>query len=84
MKQALLKKIHLLPNHLPSSLAWEQCKLTQNTENHMMSEDLVGVINLDEPTKIIHPTSGELIGSLTLRYVILNYMKMHDGHPIIS
>ncbi len=50
----------------------------------MMSEDLVGVINLDEPTKIIHPTSGELIGSLTLRYVILNYMKMHDGHPIIS
>ena len=42
----------------------------------MMAEDLVNVINLEEPTDIIHPAACKTIGrSLALRYVLLYYLK---------
>jgi hypothetical protein len=50
----------------------------------MMGEELAGVIYLDEPTNIIHTVTGKKISSLTLRFVLLNYLKMKNGHSMIT
>jgi hypothetical protein len=55
-----------------------------NYEASMTPEELVGVINLDHPTPIRHPTTGLHVVSYTLRYVLLNFFKMGDGHPLIA
>ncbi len=50
----------------------------------MASEDLEGIISLDESVDITHPSTGETVGSLSLRMILLNYLKMQDGHPMIA
>jgi hypothetical protein len=50
----------------------------------MTSKELEGITALDEQVNIIHPATSEIIGSLSLRMVLLNYLKMQDGHPIIA
>ena len=50
----------------------------------MIGEELVGVVSLDEPVDILHPTTYEIVGSLTLRTILLNYLKMKDGYPMIA
>ncbi len=49
-----------------------------------MGKELVGVICLDAPTDIIHAVTGKKISSLTLRFVLLDYLKMKDGHSMIA
>jgi hypothetical protein len=49
----------------------------------MVAEELVGVVSLDEPIDVIHPTTYGIVGSLMLRTVLLNYLKMKDGYPMI-
>jgi hypothetical protein len=55
-----------------------------NYQVSMMGEELAGVICLDAPTDIIHAVTSKKISSLTLRFVLLNYLKMKDGHPMIA
>jgi hypothetical protein len=50
----------------------------------MTSEDLEGITSLDERIDITHPSTGEAVGSLSLRMILLNYLKMQDGHPMIA
>jgi hypothetical protein len=50
----------------------------------MVAKELVGVTNLDELAGIINPTTHELVGSLSLRIVLLSYLKMKDGYPMIA
>jgi hypothetical protein len=50
----------------------------------MTAEELVGVTKLDKPIKIIHPTTFEMVSTLTLCAILLNYLKMQDGHPMIT
>jgi hypothetical protein len=50
----------------------------------MMPEELVCVIYLDHPAPIMHPTTGQHVVSCTLRHVLLNFVKMSDGHPLIA
>ncbi len=64
-----------------------QVKVAQKHTNYdvlMTPEELVGVINLDHPTPIRHPTTGLHVVSYTLHYVLLNFVKMGDGHPLIA
>jgi hypothetical protein len=55
-----------------------------NYQLSMVAEELVGVVSLDEPIDIIHPLTYEIVGSLTLWTVLLNYLKMKDGYPMIA
>jgi hypothetical protein len=55
-----------------------------NYDGSMTPEELVGMINLDYPAPIMHPTTGQHVVSYTLRYVLLNFVKMSDGHPLIA
>ena len=55
-----------------------------NYQVSMMCKDLLGVIDLDESKDIIHPTTGKNLGTYSLRYVLLNYLKMEDGRPMIT
>ena len=67
--------------------AKRQVDVAQSHTNYqlsMTSEELEGIIALDQQVNIIHPSTFEIIGSLTLRMVLLNYLKMQDGHPIIA
>jgi hypothetical protein len=67
--------------------AKRQVDVAQSHTNYqlsMVAEELVGVVNLDEPLAIIHPESGREIGQLSLRTALLNYLKMQDGHPMIA
>ncbi len=50
----------------------------------MLTEELARIMLLNTPADVIHPMSKEKIGSLSLRYVLLNYLKMQDGHPLIA
>jgi hypothetical protein len=50
----------------------------------MVAKELVGVTNLDKQINIINPTTYELVGSLSLCMVFLNYLKMQDGYPMIA
>jgi hypothetical protein len=67
--------------------AKHQVDVAQSHTNYqlsMVAEELVGVINLDDPLVILHPETEEEVGTLTLRTVLLNYLKMEDGHPMIT
>ncbi len=67
--------------------AKRQVDVAQSHTNYqlsMVAEELVGVVNLDEPLAIIHPENGKEIGQLSLRTALLNYLKMQDGHPMIA
>ncbi len=55
-----------------------------NYQVSMMGEELACVICLDAPTNIIHVVTGKKISSLALRFVLLNYLKMKDGHSMIA
>jgi hypothetical protein len=55
-----------------------------NNEVLMAAEELVGVIDLDNPTIIIHPTIQEPIVGYTLHYVLLNFSKMSNGCSAIA
>jgi hypothetical protein len=64
-----------------------QVDIAQSHTNYQMSmtsEELEGIISLDEHVSIYHPSTAEIVGSLSLRMVLLNYLKMQDGHPIIA
>jgi hypothetical protein len=50
----------------------------------MTSEDLEGIVSLNESIGITHPSTRENVGSLSLRLILLNYLKMQDGHPMIT
>jgi hypothetical protein len=42
------------------------------------------MISLDEQVGIVHPTTGKRVGSLILCYVLLSYLMMQDGPPMIT
>jgi hypothetical protein len=50
----------------------------------MMAEDLLRVILLDKTLDIIHPVSNAITSMLSLYDVLLNYLKMSDGHSMIA
>ncbi len=50
----------------------------------MMGEELAGIICLDEAADIMHAVNGNKISTLSLRFVLLNYLQMEDGHPTIA
>jgi hypothetical protein len=67
--------------------AKRQVDVAQSHTNYqlsMVAEELVGVVNLDEPIAILHPESEKEVGQLSLRTALLNYLKMQDGHPMIA
>ncbi len=67
--------------------AKRQVDVAQSHTNYQMSmtsEVLEGITALDEQVEIIHPSTSETVGSLSLRMILLNYLKMQDGHPIIA
>ncbi len=61
--------------------------VAQSHTNYQISitaEELVGVTKLDEPIDIIHSTNFKMDGTLSLCTILLNYLKMQDGHPMIT
>ena len=67
--------------------AKRQVDVAQSHTNYqlsMVAEELVGVVQLDEPLAITHPETGKEVGQLSLRTALLNYLKMKDGHPMIA
>ena len=72
-----------------NSLAHEakrQVGVAQGHTNYQLSmglEELIGVINVDKATDVIHPTKGK-VASYSLRYILLNYMRMKDNSLFIA
>ena len=50
----------------------------------MTCEDIRGITNLDATAQIFSITSNEPVRQLSLRQVLLRYMKMNDGHSLIA
>ena len=70
-----------------ASEAKKQVEIAQKHTNYevsMTAEDLVGVIDLDYASEVRHPTSEKLVGRYSLRYALLNFVKMGDGRPAIA
>jgi hypothetical protein len=55
-----------------------------NYQVSMVCEDLIRFILLDESKEITHPTTGKSLGTYSLQYVLLNYLKMKEGYPMIT
>ena len=69
------------------SEAKRQVEIAQKHTNYevsMTTEELIGVIDLDYAAKVCHPTSGKEVGSFSLRYALMNFVKMSDGRPAIA
>ncbi len=49
----------------------------------MSVEELMGVINLDEKVDWNHPTTNN-VHNFSLHMVLLYFLKMQDGHPMIA
>ena len=67
--------------------AKRQVDVAQAHTNYQLSlviEELSGIVSLDEPQEIHDPETGKMIGVMTLRMVLMNYLKMEDGHPMIA
>ena len=70
-----------------ASEAKRQVEIAQKHTNYevsMTAEELIGVIDLDYEAKVCHPTSGKEVGSFSLRYALMNFVKMSDGRPAIA
>ena len=70
-----------------ASEAKRQVEIAQKHTNYevsMRAEDLVGVIRLDYESKIFHPTTGKEVGSYSIRYALMNFVKMSDVRPAIA
>ncbi len=66
--------------------AKRQVDVAQAHTNYQVSigsEELLGVINLDEAADVFHPTKGK-VATYSLRYILLNYMRMKDNVPFIA
>ncbi len=55
-----------------------------NYQVSMVCKDLIRVTLLDESKEITHLTTGKSLGTNSLQYVLLNYLKMKDGHLMIA
>ena len=69
------------------SEAKRQVEIAQKHTNYevsMTAEELVGVIDLDYAATVYHPTTGKEVGSYSLRYALMNFVKMSEGHPAIA
>ncbi len=67
--------------------AKNQVNLAQSHTNYqmsMMAKDFLGIILLKETLDIIHPVSYTITSTLSLRDVLLHYLKMSDGHSMIA
>jgi hypothetical protein len=72
---------------LAASKANKQVEMAQKPTNYevlMTVEELVGVIDLDHPNTIPHPTTQKPIVSYTLGYALLNFVKMSNGCSAIA
>ena len=70
-----------------ASEAKRQVEIAQKHTNYevsMTAEDLVGVIDLDYESKIFHPKTGKEVGSYSIRYALMNFVKMSDVRPAIA
>jgi hypothetical protein len=64
-----------------------QVNLAQSHTNYQMlmtAKDLLGAITLNETSDIIHPITKAITGMLSLRDVLLHYLKMSNGHSMIA
>lgn len=50
----------------------------------MICEDISGITHLDASAPIIDPVTQATVGHLTLRQVLLKYLKMSDGSTLIA
>lgn len=70
-----------------ASEAKKQVEIAQKHTNYevsMTAEDLVGVIDLDYSATVYHPVTRKAVGSYSLRYALMNFVKMSDGRPAIA
>jgi hypothetical protein len=54
-------------------------QLHTNYQLSMVAEELVGVVSLDEPVDIVHPTTYKIVGSLML-WTVLPLNLGHKNH----
>jgi hypothetical protein len=67
--------------------AKRQVDVAQAHTNYQLSlviEELSGIVSLDEPHEIHDPETDKTVGVMTLRMVLMNYLKMEDGYPMIA
>jgi hypothetical protein len=62
-------------------------KVAQSHTNYqcsMILEDIIGITNLDATTGIFAKETGNFLGMLSLRQVLLRYLQLSDSHQLIT
>ncbi len=74
-------------NNTPAGELKRYVKFAQHHVNFhcsMTCEDIRGIVHLDATAPVLSASTGEQIGSLSLRQVLLKYLKMNDGTSLIA
>jgi hypothetical protein len=62
-------------------------KVAQSHTNYqcsMILEDIIGITNLNATAGIFNKETGKFLGKLSLRQVLLRYLRLSDGHQLIA
>jgi hypothetical protein len=71
----------------PTSEITRLIKVIQSHTNYqcsMLLEDIVGITNLDATAPIFEEEFNKFLGNPSLRKVLLRYLRLSDGHQIIT
>jgi hypothetical protein len=74
-------------NNTPTGELKRYVKFSQRHVNFhcsMTCEDIRGIVHLDATAPVLSASTGQPIGNLSLRQVLLKYLKMNDGTSLIA
>jgi hypothetical protein len=74
-------------NNTPTGELKRYVKFSQRHVNFhcsMTCEDIRGIVHLDATASVLSASTGQPIGTLSLRQVLLKYLKMNDGTSLIA
>jgi hypothetical protein len=67
--------------------AKRQCEVSQSHTNYQVSMVLKavdGIIVVENSANFLHPVLHQSMGSMSLRQVMLKYLKMSNGHSLVT
>ncbi len=80
--------------HITGMVDWDSPKgnvsqFVWMSQDHMcynmsvVSAEVQGIMDLDASAEVICPQSGETLGQLSLREILMKYLKLKDGTPLV-
>ncbi len=81
--------------HITKTVDWDSPKgdisrFIQMSQDHMcynmsvISIEVRGILDLEASAEILCPTTGNILGHLSLQQTLMKYLKLQDGNPMCT